>query len=69
MPTVGKGAEELRIWTQDGTFRVLYVARFVDVVYVLHAFQKRERSTPRSALELARQRYKEAVRLQGARGS
>lgn len=69
MPAIGKGAEELRIWTQDGTFRVLYVARFEDVVYVLHAFQKKAQSTPRSALSLARQRYAELLRLRRARGS
>lgn len=62
MPAIGKGAEEIRIWTQEGTYRVLYVARFADAVYVLHAFQKKLRATPRTALELARQRYAELLR-------
>lgn len=62
MPTIGKGAGEIRIWTQEGTYRVLYVARFADAVYVLHAFHKKSRDTPRTALELARQRYAELLR-------
>lgn len=62
MPAIGKGAEELRIWTQEGTYRVVYVARFADAVYVLHAFQKKSRATRRTALELARQRYAELLR-------
>lgn len=63
MPAIGKGVEELRTWTQEGTYRVVYVARFADAVYVLHAFQKKSQATPRVALELARQRYAELLRL------
>jgi len=32
------------------------VAKFREAVYVLHAFEKRTRTTPRPALDLARQR-------------
>ena len=42
MPTIGKGTEELRIWTGDA-YRVFYVARFEEAVYVLHSFQKRHK--------------------------
>ena len=37
MPSVGKGVEELRIWSDTGTYRVIYIARLADAVYVLHA--------------------------------
>lgn len=40
MPAVGAGAYEIRIHV-EGEWRVLYVAKFEDAVYVLHAFQKK----------------------------
>lgn len=55
MPSVGAGVQELRIHT-GAEHRVLYVAKFREAVYVLHAFEKRTRKTPRPALALARQR-------------
>ncbi len=30
MPAIGKGVEELRIWDESGTYRVLYTARLKD---------------------------------------
>ena len=30
MPALGKGVEELRIWDESGTYRVLYTARLKD---------------------------------------
>jgi len=41
MPSVGRGVEELRVWDESGTYCVIYVARFAEAVYVLHAFQKK----------------------------
>ncbi len=39
MPSIGKGVEEIRVWEETGTYRVLYTARLAEAVYVLHAFQ------------------------------
>jgi phage-related protein len=39
--------------------RVIYVARFADAVYVLHAFQKKSQKTAREDIVLAAQRYRE----------
>jgi len=41
MPTIGKGLEEIRLWEDSGTFRVIYTARLGRAVIVLHAFQKK----------------------------
>ena len=41
MPIVGAGACEIRVREESGAYRVIYVARFEDAVYVLHAFQKK----------------------------
>ena len=49
--------------TRAGAFRVVYVARFVDAVYVLHAFQKKSEKTARGDLALAERRYREARAL------
>ena len=57
MPTVGPGVEEIRVWEDSGTYRVIYTARMADAVYVLHAFQKKTQATPKHDLELAKQRY------------
>ena len=39
MPPIGTGVEEIRIADESGAYRVIYVARRLDAVYVLHAFQ------------------------------
>ncbi len=60
MSTVGKGVEEIRIRTDDA-YRIFYVARFEEAVYVLHAFQKKTQKTSSSDLDLGQQRYKQML--------
>lgn len=62
MPSVGKGVREVRIRDEAGAFRVIYLAKLGDAVYVLHCFQKKTRKTATSDIELARNRYKELMR-------
>ncbi len=62
MSSVGKGVEELRVWDDSGTYRVVYIARFAKAIYVLHAFQKKARATSERDIELARTRYAELRR-------
>ena len=59
MKTIGTGVVELRIWDEAGTFRVVYVAKFADAVYVLHCFQKKTEQTAPKDIALARKRFKE----------
>jgi phage-related protein len=66
MPSVGFGVQEIRIHT-DVEHRVLYVAKFAEAVYVLHAFEKRTRRTPQEDLSLAKQRFRLLIN-QRARG-
>ncbi len=55
MSTVGPGVRELRI--QVGRqFRVLYVAKYAEAVYVLHAFEKKSQKTNPADVDLARKR-------------
>jgi phage-related protein len=45
MNTVGQGVKEIRIRDAAGAFRIIYVAKFADAVYVLHCFQKKTEKT------------------------
>jgi phage-related protein len=48
------------------TFRAVYTVQFADVIYVLHAFQKKSKqgiATPQKDLDLIRRRLAEAQRL------
>ena len=62
MNGVGAGAREIRIRDESGIFRVLYVTKFDDFIYVLHCFQKKTEKTNASDIELARHRYKDLLR-------
>lgn len=59
LKTVGRGVWELKISEADGQFRVVYVVKRNDRIYVLHAFQKKTQQTSRQDIELARVRFKE----------
>lgn len=61
MPTIGKGVEEIRVWDESGTYRVIYTARLADAVYVLHLFQKKSQATSQRDIDLAKQRYMELI--------
>jgi len=62
MPSIGKGVEEIRMWDDTGTYRVVYTARLADAVYVLHAFQKKTQATAKGDIELAKKRFTELMR-------
>ena len=61
MPTVGVGAQEIRLKDDSGIFRVLYVTKFEEVLYVLHCFRKKTQKTSKSDIDLARKRYAEII--------
>lgn len=64
MPAIGKGVEEIRVWDDSGTYRVIYTARLADAVYVLHAFQKKTQATPKQDVEIARERFAQLMKEQ-----
>lgn len=57
MPAIGKGVEEIRVSETSGAYRVIYLARRVEAVYVLHAFHKKTQATPKKDLEIAKRRF------------
>ena len=62
MPTVGQGVREIRIRDTAGAFRIIYIAKFADAVYVLHCFQKKTEKTSKADLELASKRYRDLLK-------
>ncbi|WP_044562814.1 type II toxin-antitoxin system RelE/ParE family toxin [Azospirillum sp. B4] len=57
MKTVGPGVQEIRLHDQSGIYRVIYVAKFDDAVYVLHCFQKKSQKTDPADIGIAKDRY------------
>ena len=53
---VGPGVMEIRIH-EGGEFRVVYVTRMPEAVYVIHAFQKKSQATAKRNLETIKRRY------------
>ncbi len=60
---VGSGTREIRIKDSQGIFRVMYVAKFEEAIYVLHCFQKKTEATAKRDKDIAATRYR-AVALE-----
>jgi phage-related protein len=60
IPLIGAGVIEIRVHA-EGEFRVFYVARFEDAVYVLHVFGKKSRKASSLDVELGKKRYRELM--------
>ena len=67
MTSIGPGVQEIRIRT-GREHRNFYIARFAEAIYVLHAFEKRSRKTPRQDLEVARSRFRLLLRARVKQG-
>lgn len=61
MRGIGQGVREIRIRDASGAFRVIYLAKLADAVYVLHCFQKKTAQTSDKDIALARKRYKDLM--------
>jgi phage-related protein len=58
---VGSGAREIRIKDSHGIFRVMYVAKFEEAIYVLHCFQKKSEASAKKDKDIAETRYRAIV--------
>jgi len=65
MTAVGQGVKEIRVRDAAGAFRVVFVAKFADAVYVLHCFQKKSEKTSKVDLDLAAKRYRDLLKEPG----
>jgi phage-related protein len=70
MKGLGAGVLEVVADYRGDTFRAVYLVRFVDRVYVLHAFQKKAKhgvATPQTEIDLIKRRLKQAVAISEGR--
>ena len=68
MPSVGAGVQEIRVRDERGAYRVFYVAKFEEAVYVLHVFQKRSQKTSQPDLDLGKSRYNDLLKWRREEG-
>jgi len=61
MKSIGAGVREIRIREEAGAFRVVYLAKLADAVYILHCFQKKTEQTSGRDVDLARKRFSELM--------
>ena len=62
MSSIGEGVKEIRVQDEAGAFRVIYLAKLLDAVYVLHCFQKKTQQTSERDIKLARKRFKDLMK-------
>jgi phage-related protein len=59
---LGSGVMEIVANDESGTYRAVYAVSIGESIYVIHAFQKKSKvgiATPKSEMELVRQRLKQ----------
>lgn len=65
MKTIGPGVREIRLRDKGGAFRVIYVAKFEDAIFVLHCFQKKTQKTSKTDLDIAERRFRDLCKEMG----
>ncbi len=61
MSSIGPGVREIRM-QYEGQYRIIYVAKLREAIYVLHAFRKKTQRTNRQDIDLARNRLRQIKR-------
>lgn len=54
--------QEIRLRATSGAYRVIYITKLENTVYVLHAFKKKTQRASKVDIELAKRRLAELVR-------
>jgi len=60
MTSIGQGVREIRIQNK-GQYRVMYVAKYSDAIYVLHAFQKKRQKTNKKDIDAAKRELQKLI--------
>ena len=55
---VGAGTKEIRIRERGGIYRIMYLAKCEEAIYVLHCFQKKTQTTSQHDKNIAAARYR-----------
>ena len=64
---VGAGTKEIRVKDASGIYRVIYVAKFEEAIYVLHCFPKKTQLTSEQDKAIAEARYRAVVNARKAK--
>ena len=59
----GARTREIRIREASGIYRVMYIAKFEEGIYVLHCFQKKTQVTSKRDRAIAAARYRAVVNV------
>jgi phage-related protein len=60
MPIIGAGVNEIRVASEGDQYRLIYVAKFEEAIYVLHVITKKKtQKTAKADIDVSRKRYKE----------
>lgn len=62
MESIGAGVYELREGDERTWYRVIYLSKIDDVIYVLHCFEKQSRKTDKRDLRIASERLSQVRR-------
>ena len=62
MASIGAGTLEIRLH-EPHEHRIIYVAKFEEAIYVLHAFEKKTQKTDKRDIEIAKKAYREILNL------
>ncbi|HFT5242206.1 TPA: type II toxin-antitoxin system RelE/ParE family toxin [Yersinia enterocolitica] len=57
----GSGVIEIRLDDNSKAYRVVYIAKFEEKIYVLHSFQKKSQNTSQKDVNIIKTRYKEVI--------
>ena len=69
LPHLGRGVMEIRVDEDTDTYRVIYIAKLEEAVYVLHCFQKKSKKgkkIPKPDENVIKLRYKDVIRTRPA---
>jgi phage-related protein len=61
MTSIGSGVIEIRLH-RPHEHRIIYVSKFGEAVYVLHAFEKKTQKTAKKEIEVAQRAYQALLR-------
>ena len=64
MVGIGHGVKEIRVH-EENEYRLLYIAKFEEVIYVLHSFIKKTRVTSKKDIDIVKKRYAEVIKIRG----
>lgn len=60
MTTIGPGVREIRVKVGN-QYRVIYVAKFVEAIYIIHVFEKKDRKTIQRDIDIAKTRLRDLI--------